>query len=77
MEASECCSSPDGGSAASKNGSRGKRFIGYISMDGPSGKRLCEGCKEAVRAQSLKLYCEVWKSLPELVGVEVPGWGGE
>ena len=51
-------------------------FIGYISMDGPSGKRLCEGCREAVRTTSLRLYYEVWKELPALVGVEVPG-GGE
>ncbi|KAH9916564.1 uncharacterized protein BXZ73DRAFT_105759 [Epithele typhae] len=49
-------------------------LIGYINMDGPSGKKLCEGCREGVVQWSEKVYFEAWKSLPELVGVEVPGW---
>ncbi|KAH9925689.1 uncharacterized protein BXZ73DRAFT_49905 [Epithele typhae] len=49
-------------------------LIGYINMDGPSGKKLCEGCREGVVQWSQKVYFEAWKSLPELVGVEVPGW---
>nr|VWP01312.1 Malate synthase (EC [Ganoderma boninense] len=45
------------------------KFTGFLS--------LCRSCTTAVEKQSLKERKLVWDRLPELLGVEVPGWKPE
>ncbi|PIL26261.1 hypothetical protein GSI_12017 [Ganoderma sinense ZZ0214-1] len=51
----------------------GDPFAAYHEFTG-GGIDICSSCMSAVKKQSLKERMRVWDRLPELLGVEVPGW---
>ena len=56
----------------------GDPFIPYWAFRRPEGDLdLCQPCLDMVRERSLKERKDVWNRLPELLGIDVPGWGQE
>ena len=43
--------------------------------NGEDGTTLCQACSDVLKEQDLKENRIMWDRLPELLGIEVPGWG--
>ena len=54
---------------------QGNPFAEYGTFVGPGGLRICSLCTSMVRERSKKEREDVWNRLPELLGIDVPGWG--
>ena len=53
----------------------GNPFAGYeSSLEARGSPPVCPSCMLMVRARSMKERRDVWNRLPELLGIDVPGW---
>ena len=41
----------------------------------PEGAALCQACRAVMDGRWVKEQVEMWNALPEVFGIEVPGWG--
>ncbi|KAI1795391.1 hypothetical protein LXA43DRAFT_1108611 [Ganoderma leucocontextum] len=56
----------------------GDPFVSYRMFSGPrGGLGVCRPCAAMVHERSLKERKDVWDRLPELLGIDVPGWRQE
>ena len=54
----------------------GNPFAGYETFfEKRGGLGVCEPCAAMLRERSAKERRDVWDRLPELLGIDVPGWG--
>lgn len=53
----------------------GNPFADYESYVAGGKLAVCPSCTTMVDERSLKERKDVWNRLPELLGIEVPGWG--
>ena len=54
----------------------GDPFAEYDTFVGPDGLGACSFCTSMVLERSKKEREDVWNQLPELLGIDIPGWGG-
>ncbi|PIL26264.1 hypothetical protein GSI_12020 [Ganoderma sinense ZZ0214-1] len=52
-------------------------FSDYDSYFSGTTLAICRACTTMVKARSLKERQDVWNRLPELLGIDVPGWAEE